>query len=99
QQIGMLRAMGFQKNMVSSVFLIETAYIVILGVIAGTATGLILARNLLTSDSENLQVDFQAPYGLIAIILIGTIVIALLTAWLPSRQASNVSPADALRYE
>ncbi len=99
QQIGMLRALGFQKNMVSTAFLIETAYIVILGVVAGTITGLILARNLLTSDSEDLQVDFQAPYGLITIILVGTIAIALLTAWVPSRQASNVAPADALRYE
>lgn len=103
QQIGMMRALGFQKNMVSSVFLIETAYIVILGVIAGTATGLALARNLLLSDdaggSDGLKVEFAPPWPLIIMILVGTVVIALLTAWIPSRQASNISPADALRYE
>ena len=61
QQIGMLRAIGFQKQMVSFVFLLETAYVVILGIIAGTAMGLILARNLLTSDTEDLNVEFHAP--------------------------------------
>ena len=99
QQIGMLRALGFQKGMVSFAFLVETAYVVVLGIIAGTAMGLILARNLLASDSEDLDVNFTIPYPLIAIILIGTVVVALLMAWVPSRQASNIAPADALRYE
>jgi putative ABC transport system permease protein len=99
QQIGMLRAIGFQKAMVSTVFLVETAYVVILGIIAGTIMGLILARNLLASDTEALDVQFHAPYGLITVILLGTIAIALLMAYVPSRQASTISPADALRYE
>ena len=95
----MLRAIGFQKGMVSTVFLVETAYVVVLGIIAGTVMGLILARNLLSSDTEDLNVQFHAPYGLISIILLGTITIALLMAYVPSRQASSISPADALRYE
>jgi putative ABC transport system permease protein len=99
QQIGMLRALGFQKGMVSFAFLVETAYVVVLGIIAGTVMGLVLARNLLASDSENLDVTFTIPYPLIAIILIGTVIVALLMAYVPSRQASNISPADALRYE
>jgi putative ABC transport system permease protein len=99
QQIGMLRALGFQKGMVSFAFLVETAYVVVLGIIAGTVMGLVLARNLLASDSENLDVNFTIPYPLIAIILIGTVIVALLMAYVPSRQASNISPADALRYE
>ena len=99
QQIGMLRAIGFQKQMVSFAFLLETAYVVVLGIIAGTVMGLILARNLLTSDNENVKVQFHAPYPLIAIILFGTVLVALLMAWVPSRQASNIAPADALRYE
>ena len=102
QQIGMMRALGFQKKMVSSVFLIETAYIVILGIIAGTATGLALARNLLLSDDTGgggIKVEFNPPWPLIFIILFGTVIVALLTAWVPSRQASNIAPANALRYE
>jgi len=100
QQIGMMRALGFQKKMVSNIFLIETAYIVVLGILAGTATGLALARNLLTSDDNgDLNVHFSVPVPLIAIILVGTVIVALLMAYVPSRQASNIAPADALRYE
>ena len=53
----------------------------------------------MTSDNENLKVEFHAPYPLIAIILFGTVLVALLMAYVPSRQASNIAPADALRYE
>ena len=36
QQIGVLRALGFQRGMVSLSFLIETAFIVGIGVVSGT---------------------------------------------------------------
>ena len=41
QQIGILRAIGYQRSMVSLSFMIETAFMVVLGVLSGT----ILAGN------------------------------------------------------
>ncbi len=51
QQIGVLRAIGFQSRAVSLSFLIETAFIVLLGCLSGTILGLLLARNLFAGDS------------------------------------------------
>jgi putative ABC transport system permease protein len=100
QQIGVLRAIGYQTSLVSQSFLIETAFVVGLGVLSGTVLGLILARNLFATDEFAPEgVDFTIPWSIVIAILIVTIVAALLMTLVPARQASRLAPAEALRYE
>ncbi|MDQ3442408.1 MAG: ABC transporter permease [Chloroflexota bacterium] len=103
QQIGMIRALGFQRGMVQSVFVIESGIVVILGVLAGTVFGLMLSYLLMTSDDFTEGAPdagaFIIPWLTIIATLSASIVAALLMAWLPARQASRVLPAEALRYE
>ncbi len=100
QQIGVLRALGFQKSLVSLSFMIETAFVVGVGVIAGTALGVVLARNLFTSDDVgSSNAAFTVPWPIISVILVATVVVALAMTWIPSRQAAGIAPAEALRYE
>ena len=103
QQIGMLRALGFQSGTVSQAFVIESAIIVILGVVAGSVFGLILAYQLMTSEDFTEGAPdaggFVIPWTIMIVTLTTAIVSALLMAWLPARQASRVVPAEALRYE
>ncbi|MDP9370389.1 MAG: FtsX-like permease family protein, partial [Chloroflexota bacterium] len=101
QQIGMLRALGYQRSTVALSFLIETAFVVMLGVLSGAVLGVLLARNLFTSLDEvnSSDVDFIVPWELIGLILALTVGAALLLTWLPARQASRLAPAEALRYE
>jgi putative ABC transport system permease protein len=100
QQIGVLRALGFQRSLVSLGFLIETGFVVGIGTITGTLLGVVLARSLLTGDSFGSPVDgFRVPWMLILVILVATVAAALSMTWLPSRQAGRIAPAEALRYE
>ncbi|MBA3276478.1 MAG: FtsX-like permease family protein, partial [Chloroflexia bacterium] len=103
QQIGMLRALGFQRGMVQQAFVIESAIVVILGVLAGATFGLILGYSLMTSDDftegAGGDVAFIIPWTTMIVTLTLSIVAALLMAWLPARQASKIMPAEALRYE
>ncbi|MCC6792484.1 MAG: ABC transporter permease [Thermomicrobiales bacterium] len=101
QQIGVLRAIGYQQSLVSLSFLIETLFVVGMGVISGTVLGLILARNLFSSEDFTGVEDatFTVPWLLVAIILIVTIIASLLMTLVPARQASRLAPAEALRYE
>ena len=100
QQIGVLRALGYQRGMVSLSFLIETAFVVGMGGIAGTALGILLARNLFTSeDIGSSGTEFAVPWAIVAVIAVSTNVAALLTTWIPARQAARIAPAEALRYE
>jgi putative ABC transport system permease protein len=103
QQIGMLRAIGFQRTMVQSAFVVESGIIVILGVLAGSIFGLTLSYMLMTSEAFTEGAPdagaFIIPWTTIIVTLVGSVVAALLMAWMPARQASRVVPAEALRYE
>jgi putative ABC transport system permease protein len=101
QQIGMLRALGFQKAMVAQSFLFETIFVVALGVLSGTILALALAWQLF-SDEEftgGQDAEFIVPWPLVFGILIIAFVMALVMTWVPSRQAASVPPAEALRWE
>jgi putative ABC transport system permease protein len=100
QQIGVLRAIGFQRRMVALSFLIESGFVVALGAISGTILGLLLARLLFaTEDFAPSGTDFVIPWTLILVMLAITFVAALIMTLIPARQASNLAPAEALRYE
>jgi putative ABC transport system permease protein len=99
QQIGVLRALGYQRGMVSLSFLIETTFLVGMGGFTGTVLGLILARNLFTSDAAASSASFAVPWAIIIGIAGLTNVAALLMTWIPARQAARIAPAEALRYE
>jgi putative ABC transport system permease protein len=101
QQIGMLRAIGYQRAMVAASFMIESTMITLLGVFSGTILGLILARNLTTSDyflgaSGN---TFIVPWLDVAAFIVIALVATLLMAYVPARRAARVPIAQALRYE
>ncbi len=100
QQIGMLRALGFQRSLVSLAFLIEAALVVILGVAVGTVLGLVTAYNLFHSEGVGPEdAAFAVPWTFIGILLAITTGVALLMTWIPAAQASRIAPAEALRYE
>lgn len=100
QQIGMLRAIGFQRNMVAMAFLLESLVVALLGVLSGVVLGLILSWNLINngdvgSDFE----DFIIPWTQIGVMLAIAIGAASLMTIIPSRNAAAVPVAEALRYE
>jgi len=62
---------------------------------------LILAYELMTSEdfTDGVSVNFIVPWTTIIVTLAVAIVAGLIMAYLPARQAANVLPAEALRYE
>ncbi len=100
QQIGMLRAIGYKKSMVSLSFMMESSFVTVLGVLSGTGLGLWLAYFLVTSDDfPGDGNSFYVPWLQIAFIGGVTIFASLLMTIIPSRQAASVPTAEALRYE
>lgn len=102
QQIGVLRAIGYARSMVSLSFMIETVFVVALGVVSGTILALVTAWQLFQDPAftgGTGATTIVVPWGLISIVLTVTFVAALLMTWVPSRQAAAIHPAEALRYE
>ncbi len=99
QQIGMLRAIGFKKNMVAKSFLIETSFITLLAILLGLCLGIGIGWQIYTgSEFQEMGAKFVIPWGnLLAIIIIAYITTLIFTFY-PSIKASKVPPAEALRY-
>ncbi len=100
QQIGVLRALGFQANMVTWSFMVEASFVALLGIGLGAALALIPAYQVISDMASDLPgLHFQVPWGSIALVVGLAYGMALLATYLPARQAARVLPAEALRYE
>jgi putative ABC transport system permease protein len=100
QQIGMLRALGFQRQMVSWVFLIESSFVALLGISLGVGLALIPASQIIADMAVDIPgLTFQVPWTEMVLVSGLAYGMTLLTTWLPAVQASRVRPAEALRYE
>ncbi|CAN5633397.1 hypothetical protein BH20ACT12_BH20ACT12_04330 [soil metagenome] len=100
QQIGMLRALGFQRGQVRLAFLIESSFVALLGIGLGVALGAALSVGIVDSFAEQISgIRYTVPWGTLGVIVGLSYVAALLTTFLPASQASKVYPAEALRYE
>jgi putative ABC transport system permease protein len=102
QQIGVLRSIGFQPRMVQLAFLLESSFVSILGIVTGTALGLVLSFNIIrdagtTANWESVR--FVVPWLNLGIIFAIVYAASLLATLLPARRASRVYPAEALRYQ
>jgi putative ABC transport system permease protein len=102
QQIGVLRAIGFQREMVQRSFLLESSFITLISIVVGTALGLIIARNVVADAAESpswANLHLTVPWAALAVIFVAVYAAGLLTTWAPARRASRVYPAAALRYQ
>ncbi len=100
QQIGVLRAIGYQRNMVAGSFLLESSFIALLGILIGVALGLVLSYNFVEySRRDTPAIEFAVPWLQIGGIVLLAYIASLITTVVPARNAGKIYPAEALRYE
>jgi lipoprotein-releasing system permease protein len=113
--IAILRTMGATPKAIMSIFIVQGAYIGIVGTFIGTTIGILLSLNvseiitglesLLKTQFLNPDVYFisDLPSQLLmddVLVVSGTaLVMSLLATLYPAWRASKVQPAEALRYE
>jgi putative ABC transport system permease protein len=100
QQIGVLRALGFQARMVTWSFMVEASFVALLGIGLGAVLALIPASQMINDMSAQVPgLYFQVPWGSIALVVGLAYGMALVATYFPAQQAARVMPAEALRYE
>ena len=100
QQIGVLRAIGYRRMMVQLSFLTESSFVVLMGTALGIGLGTMISYNIVKEIQTDIEtVRFAIPWVQIVIIVAIAYFFSLATTFLPARQASNIYPAEALRYE
>lgn len=100
QEIGMLRAMGFQRGLVRTAMLSEAGLIAVQGTLIGAVLGLITTKQLLAGTNESFgdePVPFIVPWIGLALILALPLVSSLAATLAPASRAANIRPAVALR--
>ena len=95
--IGILRALGYRRKMVTATFLIEVSWVGILGILNGVLVAIGFHYSLYRAFWEDQGADFTLPWASIVSILIGGWVLILLATVIPIRSASKVPPSAALR--
>ncbi len=97
RQIGVLRALGFQANSVSSAFAVEAGFLAIEGTLVGVLLGFVCTWSITTTDDFGAGLTWGVPWflviGLVALTLLG----ALGATLGPARSAAKIKPSVALR--
>lgn len=115
KDIAILKTMGATSESIMKIFIYQGMTIGVIGTLFGCLGGLAVAFNLekISVFIENLfgfkilpgdvyylsQLPSQVNYLDVLIIITGTMLICFLSTIYPSRRASKLDPAEALRYE
>ena len=95
KEIGIRKALGAQHGTLVAMILRETGWLLLVGLIAGSAVSAAASR-LITSRLYGLSPNDPAT---LATALVGLAIVAALATWLPAYRASRVDPLVALRQE
>ena len=100
QQIGMLRAIGYQRSTIALSFMLESSFVTLLGIASGIGLAIWLSYFLLSSDEfPTSNAGYAIPWLRILAVASLTFAASLVMTFVPSRQAASVPIAEALRYE
>ena len=78
----------------------ESSVVAVLGTLVGVVLGLALAIQLIDYMGKMTPgLLLVIPWAELVLLVVGAYAASLLTTYLPARQASQVFPAEALRYE
>ncbi len=107
RDIAILKTMGASSRSIRTVFLLQGGIIGVVGTGVGAACGVLLSYFAdryqwirLPSDVYDVGwLPFRVEPGNLLLVVAGSLVVCLLATLYPSRQASRLDPAEALRYQ
>lgn len=101
QEIGVMKAIGASRSDIRTLFLMESGLIGLLGGIIGVMVGIGISEATVYLVGQFSDVAITRGYT--APLIIGALtfstLLGVISGYLPSRKASKLDPADALRYE
>jgi lipoprotein-releasing system permease protein len=107
RDIAILKTMGSSTASIRRIFMLQGLVIGLVGTVSGATAGGILVRvldryKLIRVPSDVYQISY-VPFTLLpldfAVVVAGAVLICFVATIYPSRQASKLDPAQALRYQ
>jgi putative ABC transport system permease protein len=104
REVGILKAVGFRSRAILTMLVTEMAIVGAAGAVAGVllgAAGAAVAGAAFRSNAElapYLATRFPLPAAdVLGAVLIITVVVTVLGAWIPARRAARLAPSDAMK--
>lgn len=98
QEIGIMRAIGFSRRYVERSLILEVIFAITLAVLVGLSTGLAVSGAIYLSLNQSVKAPFTIPIPELALVFAAVYLAAIVCTIIPARNASRISPAEAIRY-
>ncbi len=100
-ELGLLRILGMTRRQVRKVVLCESLLLGILGIVLGTAAGVVTALVIHFCNEPLLghPVPFKFHFPLLTANTLGCLLVALVAGWSPGAKAARLDLATAIAYE
>jgi len=98
QEIGVMRAIGYEKRMILGSFITEILFIATLGIVIGVVIGLTVSYEIFATMVTGGSISFNIPWMQLLWIVSITYIASLACTIAPAVKASKIPPAEALRF-
>ncbi len=102
REIGIMKAVGAKRNQILLLFLIESGLYGVVGGIVGSLAGISVSKSIefAVRYAEGIDIlKIQLSIPLIIGVIAFSFFVGVLSGALPAKQAAELQPVDALRYE
>ncbi len=101
REIGILKAVGAKRSQINKLFLVEAGIVGLLGGTLGTLLGVgfvkLVEWGMRVSPDIAFVIEGYFSFGIFAVVVVSSFLLGALSGYLPAKQATGLSPVDALR--
>jgi putative ABC transport system permease protein len=99
REIGLLRAIGLSKPQVNVMLMFESVIISVFATVIGMIMGVFIGMKIQATEANSGLAELGVPYEMLAICLIASIIVGVISSIMPARKAKKLDILSAISFE